>query len=88
MSEVKWWHTDDHFSPNLSKASLGEFFYAVLSVGAKVGSVWAFNHRYHRSSVFMTIQATDEQKDKIEAMTRFRFRPPPKVHINSTNADK
>lgn len=80
--EKKWWHTEDHYSPNLSKASLGEFFFAVLSVGAEVGQVWAFNYRYKRSSVFMTIKATDAQKDEIEKTTRFKFKPPPKVHLS------
>jgi len=80
--EKVWWHSHDHHSPNLSKASLGEFFHAVLSVGADVGQVWAFNHKYPRSSVFISIKATVEQKDQIEAMTRYRFRPPPKVHLS------
>lgn len=83
MADKVWWHSEDHHSPNLSKASLGEFFYAVLSVGAEVGQVWAFNYRYPRSSVFMTIKATEDQKNQIEAATKFRFKPPPKIHLNA-----
>lgn len=81
MSEKKWWHTHDHHSPTLTKASLGEFFYHVLTNGAIVGQVWAFA-KYPRSSVFMTIEATDEQKDAIEKATKFKFKPPPQITLS------
>jgi hypothetical protein len=80
---ARWWHADDYSSPTLSKASLGEFFFHVLSVDAQVGEVWPFNHRYPRSTVLATIFATDEQKAKIEAATRYRFKEPPKAKLNS-----
>lgn len=83
MDEAKWWHSDDHHSPTLTKSSLGQFFYTVLKVGAEVGKIWPFAPQYDRSSVFITIRATDEQKTKIEEMTRFKFKPPPKIHLNS-----
>jgi hypothetical protein len=40
---AKWWHSHDHHSPNLSKASLGEFFHAVLRHDVEIGDVWVFN---------------------------------------------
>ncbi|WP_158673357.1 hypothetical protein [Bosea sp. FBZP-16] len=79
---ARWWHTDDYASPNLTKASLGEFFAAVLSVGAYVGEIWPFNHRYSRSAVYVSVFATDEQKAAIEGATRYRFRRPPKLKLN------
>lgn len=83
MENKIWWHSHDHYSPNLSKASLGEFFYVVLSSGAEVGKIWPFAPQYQRSSVFISIKATQAQKERIEATTKFRFKLPPKIHLNS-----
>lgn len=74
-----WWHTDDYASPNLSKASLGEFFLVALSTGAQIGEVWPFNYRYARSLVQVSLFATEAQKAEIEAKTRYRLRKPPVV---------
>lgn len=80
---AKWWHSDDYASPNLSKASLGMFFYHVLKVGGHIGEVWPFNHKYERSSVFISVFMTDEMKGQVEAQTKFRFRPPPTIKVNN-----
>jgi len=77
-----WWHTDDYASPCLSKAGLGEFFFAVLSSGAQVGEVWPFNFRHRRSLVLVSIFATEDQKAEIEAKTRYRLRRPPKIKLS------
>lgn len=77
-----WWHTDDYASPSLTKASLGEFFHAVLSAGAQIGEVWPFNHRHARSLVLVSLFATDAQKAEIEGKTRYRLRRPPVAHVN------
>lgn len=82
MLERPWWHSEDHYSPNLSKASLGDFVYNALREGAKIGSIWPLNAKYHRSWVGVTIQATEEQKNNIEAKTKFKFKPPTQVHLN------
>lgn len=78
----KWYHTDDHHSPNLSKASLGNFFHHVLINGGKIGDVWVFDRRYNKSSVFVSVEMTEEQKRDIETDTKFRFRDPPKIDLN------
>lgn len=78
-----WWHTDDYASPNLSKSSLGDFFFHVLKSGAYVGEVWPFNYRFKRSLVVVSVFMTDAQRAEIEAATRVRFRPPPKITLNS-----
>lgn len=78
-----WWHSDDYASPNLSKASLGEFFHVVLSEGAQIGEVWVLNPRFNRSAVYVSIFATDAQKNSIEGKTRYRFRPPPVLNLNN-----
>lgn len=77
-----YWHTEDSYSPNMSRASLGDFFYTVLSEGGEISSVWAFAPKYHRSSVFVVIKATVEQKQRIEDKTKFKFKPPPTIHVN------
>ena len=77
-----WWHTEDHHSPNLSKASMGTFFNAVLSTGAHIGEVWVFNHNYNNSAVYVSVYMTEEMKNTIEANTKFRFRPPPTINLN------
>ena len=77
-----WWHTEDFKSPNLSKASLGEFFYEVLKIGGEIGSVWAFNRHYNRSSVYITVLMTEDMKNELETKFRYRFKPPPKITLN------
>lgn len=79
---AEWWHSDDYASPNMTKASLGEFFNAVLSEGAHVGEIWPFNHEYSRSAVYVSIYATEAQRQAIEARTRYRFRHSPKIKMN------
>lgn len=82
MKEYKWYHTDDYASPNLSKASLGLFFYEVLKIGGKIGEVWPFSKQYDRSLVLVSVQLTKEMKVDLESRTRFRFRDPPKVVLS------
>lgn len=74
-----WWHTQDYHSPNLSKASLGEFFFEVIKVGAEIGSVWAFNRHYNRSAVYITVFMTEDMKKELESKFRYRFVPPPVI---------
>lgn len=74
-----WWHTEDYHSPNLSKASLGEFFFEVLKIGAEIGTVWVFNRQYNRSVVYITIFMTEDMKKELESKFRYRFVPPPVI---------
>lgn len=78
-----WWHSDDYHSPTLTKASLGSFFYEVLKEGAYIGEIWPFSPQYDRSSVYISVLMTEEMKNNIEARTKFKFRVPPKVHLNN-----
>lgn len=77
-----WWHVDDYHAPNLSKASLGSFCYEALILGIEIGQIWPLNNRFHRSWVGVTIKATITQKELLEAKTKFKFNPPPKLHLN------
>lgn len=79
----RWFHSDDHASPNMTKAQLGLFFHEVLKEGGHIGSVWPFNHRYNFSAVYVTVFMTEDMKAAIESRTRFRFRNPPKITLNS-----
>jgi hypothetical protein len=79
---AKWWHSEDHASPSLSKASLGTFLYHVLKTGAHIGSIWPFAPQYNRSPVYFTVFMTDEMKEQIEKETKVKFRPPPIVSFN------
>lgn len=80
---AKWFHTHDHHMPNNSKASLGEFFHAVISEGAHVGEIFCMSPKYNRAWVQVSVFMTDDMKASIEAKTKFRFRNPPQVHLNS-----
>lgn len=68
---------------NLSKASLGEFCFAVLKCGGEISSFFVFNEKYLRSPVFVRVQLSIAQKELIEAETEFRFDPPPVPHLNA-----
>lgn len=80
--DAKWWHVDDYKAPNLSRASLGTFCYEALILGIQIGQIWPLNNKFHRSWVGVTIKATQEQKEKLEAVTKFKFNPPPKINVN------
>lgn len=75
-----WWHIDDHKALNLSKASLGNFCYHALKLNIQIGNFWAFNSKYDRSWVGVTIKATKEQKEALETITKFKFNLPPKLN--------
>jgi hypothetical protein len=79
------WDRSEHRGKptNLSKASLGEFCSAVLGCGGEISSFFVFNARYLRSAVFVRVRLSIAQKEKIEAETKYRFDPPPTVHVNS-----
>lgn len=79
----RWYHSEDHFSPRLNKSSLGLFMHEVLKAGATIGQVWPFNHKYNTSSVYFTVEMTEEQKNLIESRTKFRFKDPPTIRLNS-----
>lgn len=68
---------------NLSKASLGEFCMAVLSCGGEISSFFVFNRSYVRCAVYIRVQLSIEQKEKIEAETEYRFDPPPVVSVGN-----
>ena len=76
-----WYHTEDYHSPNLSKSSMGEFFYYVLSEGAHIGDIWVFSPEYKRSAVFVSVFMTEQMKNNIETKTKFKFKLPPKVSV-------
>lgn len=78
------WNRAEHRGrpTTLSKASIGEFCYAVLRAGGEISSVWPFSPQYTRSAVFYTVRLSISQKIKIEAETAFRFDPPPVAHVN------
>jgi hypothetical protein len=81
---AQWYHTDDHHTTSLSKASLGRFMYEVLKVGAQIGTVWPFA-LYPRSSVYFTVFMTPEMKSTLESlMPDIKFKDPPKAHVNGS----
>jgi hypothetical protein len=86
-SNAKWWHTAEHAgSVQMSKASLGEFFYAVLHRNVQIGEVWPFAP-VRGALVLVSVKMTPDVKDEIEAETRFRFVPPPKITLNADRPD-
>ena len=80
---AKWFHTHDHHMPNNSKASLGEFFHAVISEGAYVGEIFCMSPQYSRGWVQVSVFMTDDMRSNIETKTKFKFTTPPQVHLNS-----
>jgi hypothetical protein len=82
LAGATWWHSADRNSPNLSKASLGEFFYHAMKIGAHIGYIWPFAPEYDRCLVKVSVYMTEDMKVKFEPQTKFRFETPPKVHVN------
>ena len=82
--EAVWWHTVERRPGNLSmsKALLGEFFYAVLHRNVKIGEVWPFAP-VRGSLVLASVKMTPAVKDDLEATTRFRFVSPPVSSLSS-----
>ena len=80
---ARWFHTADWEGPNLSKASLGNFFFAVLSQGAQVGDIWVMNPKFHKSAIMVSVFMTEEMKAAIEASIKVKFKYPPKMQLNS-----
>ena len=75
---ARWFHTDDHHSPSLSKSALGIFFNATISTGAQIGMVSLHKAEWEsRGTVYVTVFMTEEMRTKIEGLTKFRFRDPP-----------
>ena len=79
---ASWWHSEDYSSPNMSKASLGSFFFEVLKEGGYIGEIWPFAPQYHRSAVYISVFMTEEMKNNIESRTKFKFVPPPVIQLN------
>lgn len=74
----RWFHSDVHHSPSLSKAALGEFFYELLKAGAQIGMISLFRYKgTAKGTVYVTAFMTDEMKQAVEERTRFKFRDPP-----------
>lgn len=78
---ARWFHTDDHHSPRMSKASLGEFFYEAIKAGVQIGTIWPFNPQYDRSPVYITVYMTEEMKALLEERTKYRFRDSPVLKL-------
>lgn len=79
---ARWFHTKDWEGPNLSKASLGRFFHAVLSEGAQLGDVWVMNPKFPRSAIMVSVFMTEEMKAKIESVADVKFKDPPRMQLN------
>lgn len=80
---ARWFHTRDYGGGlNLSKTALGEFVFEMLTRGAQIGTFFALAQT-PRAWVGASVFMTEEMKDLIETETRFKFRNPPRVHLNS-----
>lgn len=66
----------------LSKVSLGDFVFAVLSNGGDISSFFVLNHNYPRSAVFSMVRLSLKAKEKIEQDTEWRFDPPAVAYLN------
>lgn len=79
---ARWFHSDDHNSPSLSKAALGEFLYSTIKSGAQIGTVWLMKPKWEtKGTVYFTVFMTEEMKQIIESETRFKFRDPPMAGV-------
>ncbi len=88
-NKPKWYVTEDHHSPTLTKNSLGNFMFYVLDCGGKIGDVWPFNYKYSRSSVYFSVKLTEEQKEYLETifLGKIKFKEPTKVHLSNQSGE-
>lgn len=66
---------------NMSKASLGQFIYWACKLDADVGTVWAFNARYERCWVGVTLHIEEAKIKEFEEKSGFGLMDPQKVKL-------
>ena len=76
-----WMHCEEGLS--MSNASLARFLSFCLKNNVELGSVSAFQPRYHRSSVSAAVRLKPEQFLAFEEQTGGKLRSPPKVRLNN-----
>jgi hypothetical protein len=66
----------------MSKASLGNFVYAVLSCGGDITNFFCLQPSYRNASVYVRVHLSMKQKSFIEETTEYRFDPPPVISVS------
>lgn len=83
MNSMKFYHLSERSGKrvSLSKSSLGEFCFNVLSCGASIYQLWPFNPSHHGSAVYPAIKATDAQIEHLKSLG-YDFVAPPTIKVN------
>lgn len=79
-----WMHCEQGLS--LSKASMSKFVMFCLLNNIEIGSIYPFDHRYHRSQVSASVRIKPEQVKAFEEETGGKLRKPPRMVLNSSDA--
>ena len=75
-----WRHCEEGLS--MTKASMARFMMFCLKNEVEIGSVHAFNAKYHGSSVLAAIRLKPDQIEAFELETGGKLRRPPRVVLN------
>lgn len=75
-----WRHCEEGLS--MTKASMARFMMFCLKNSIEIGSVHAFNPRYHGSSVIAAVRLRPDQIEAFERETGGKLRSPPRIVLN------
>lgn len=76
-----WMHCEEGLA--MTKASTSRFLMFCLKNRVEIGDVYAFNPRYHGSSVVASVRLRPDQFEAFESETGGKLRKPPKINLNS-----
>lgn len=78
------WDRSEHRGKKvgLTKKGLGDFVYAVLSVGGDITNFFVMWPDVRDSAVYTRVHLTIQQLEKLEKETPYRFDAPPVIRIN------
>ncbi|WP_207183951.1 hypothetical protein [Methylobacterium indicum] len=80
----RYYHIAEHEGRRLtlSKASLGEFVFEILSRGGEIMQLWPFAPKWKRSPVYPVVAMTPKMRDEFVEATGFLLVDPPRLSID------
>ncbi len=80
-----WMHCEEGLG--MTKASMARFMMLCMKNGVEIGSVDAFNPKYHNCAVIAAVRLRPDQFEAFERETGGKLRKPPRIKLNSGATD-